>query len=397
MPLDRIPRVWEQGAVRINIGKIYPAPFLSGKKEGKVQEWNFVCGNDWKIVAREIIKRGALPAQIHDTDVQARRYYVSLVFSISSCTYNGRNSCTHTAASLLALLAAPRFDQSSRYVGYMHFSSHRERSLAPPPYVRTHERRNTSWSRASLKTWWERIDVGFDQTLNKESSLSIFLLALLKREPQGEKSANRWAPCLMRSWRLRATGTSPLYHTHTRQQTCTTQIVVLLCRVRQWKAAGLVGSVAFLLFFPHLDSILRRPMWPTVQGSIHPSSVSSLIQQVFPLFYFIFLKKYFVLNSFFVSFFLGAVGAYASQLFVVLTQQKPIDSWALSIVKGFSQWTGAVLCLFFYFFWLSLFGWKREEQGVEINRFACSSIGARLPPVHLCGPSLVEEDSTYTQ
>jgi hypothetical protein len=148
-----------------------------------------------------------------------------------------------------ACCSAFRSIESIRWLYALLFSSG-EKLGSSTICTHTRERRNTSWSRASLKTWWERIDVGFDQTLNKESSLSIFWFALLKREPQGEKKCQSMAPCLMRSWRLRATGTSPLYHTHTHGNKLAQHKLLCYCVVcANGKPLALWAPLLFCCFF----------------------------------------------------------------------------------------------------------------------------------------------------
>ena len=149
---------------------------------------------------------------------------------------------------------------------YALLDSHWELLLLLVTRVYTHKR-----SQASLKTWWEGIDVGFDQTLNKKS---LSFLLSNGRERERKKSANRW-PLVWCEVDVCALLDTHL-PSHTRQQTCTTQIVVPLC-VSCEGAAGLVLFHILITFFFFNQNGRQRWWWPPPFKVQFPSSVSTSI------------------------------------------------------------------------------------------------------------------------
>ena len=151
------------------------------------------------------------------------------------------------------------------------------------------------------------------------------------------------APCLMRSWRLRATRHSPPI-THTATNLHNTNCCAIVCVLRGSCWPCVVSHLDYILLLqPKRTTTLM--VTPTVQGSIPFISVYfyniKYVRRRRRRSCFLLKRKMKIERNFFFSKIVDADGssrerggAYASRLSVVFTQQKPIESpeWVF-------QWT----------------------------------------------------------
>ena len=196
------------------------------------------------------------------------------------------------------------------------------------------------------------------------------------------------APCLMRSWRLRATRHSPPI-THTATNLHNTNCCAIVCVLRGSCWPCVVSHLDYILLLqPKRTTTLM--VTPTVQGSIPFISVYfyniKYVRRRRRRSCFLLKRKMKIERNFFFSKIVDADGSSRERGGGICF---PIVCGVYTTKADWVSWVSLSMNMpsaFFFYFNFRFLGWKRVWAGGEINRFACSSIGARLPLVHLCGP-----------